>query len=198
MFSENQLIDACLNNNREVQKIFYMRYAPFLKGVCMRYEKDSDNVSDLLQETFIKVFQNLSKFTRQGSFEGWLRRIAVNNCLDHLNKKKFAFSTNDSYEYSHVLYEEIEDQCIINQMLDLGFSKQMLIDVLHHLPVNYATVFNLYFIDEWSHLEISTYLNITESLSRKWLYRAKDLVKKQLLIILDNTPKYQNSYAAVS
>lgn len=195
MFTENQLIDACLKNNREVQKVFYMRYAPFLKGVCMRYEKDSDNVSDLLQETFIKIFNNLSKFSRNGSFEGWLRRIAVNNCLDYINKKKLSFSTNDSYEYTNIVESDVEERNIINEILDMGFSKQMLLDILHQLPVNYATVFNLYFIDDWSHLEIANYMNITEPLSRKWLFRAKDLVKKQLLTILENTPKPQKRYA---
>ena len=197
MYSENQLIQACLKNNNEAQRQFYLRYAPLLKGICMRYLKDKDKVSDLLQESFIKIFQNLAKYNGEGSFEGWLKRITVNLCIDHINKNKklFEVALTDSDEQTE--QDNGNDSDIISQLIDAGYTKQMLLDILHSLPLNYGSVFNLYFIDDWSHQEIAAHLQITEALSRKWLFRAKDLVKKQLLLILESNNNQKNVYEEI-
>jgi RNA polymerase sigma-70 factor, ECF subfamily len=197
LYSETQLIQACLKNNHEAQKQFYLRYAPLLKGICLRYEKDRDKVSDILQEIFIKLYKNLDKFSGEGSFEGLLKRLTVNHCIDHVskNKKLFEVSLSDSDDF--VSSESDNESDIISQLIDAGYNKQMLLDVLHGLPINYGSVFNLYYIDQWSHQEIASHLNITEALSRKWLFRAKDLIKKQLLLILESKTNQKGAYEKI-
>lgn len=197
MYSEHQLIQACLKNNSEAQKQFYLRYAPLLKSICMRYEKDQNKVSDILQEVFIKLYKNLDKYSNEGSFDGWLKRITVNHCIDHVNKNKrlFEVSLNDNDDFIHEGSEDEMDT--VTQLINAGYNKQMLINVLHSLPINYSSVFNLYFIDEWSHQEIAGHLNINEALSRKWLFRAKDLIKRQLLLILESKNNQKGAYEKI-
>lgn len=179
-----ELIKGCQKNNEQAQRVLYQKYAPMIKGVCMRYEKDNDAVKDLIQDTFIKIFKSIGAFSGNGSFEGWMKKIAINCCIDNINRKK----KKNEQLYSEVEeFENIQDneeeqgQNIISQIIEAGFTKEMLIASLNSLPENYATVFNLYYIDDQSHNFIATSLSITESLSRKWLFRAKELLKKQLV-----------------
>ncbi len=168
-----------------------------LKGICMRYEKDKDKVADLLQDIFIKIYKNLSKFSGEGSFEGWLKRMAVNHCIDHINKNKKLFEVSLVDNEDFVVEEDDSDSDIISQLIDAGYTKQMLLDIIHSLPVNYASIFNMYFLDNLNHQEIANHFKITESLSRKWLFRAKDLVKKQLLLILNNNNNQKGVYEKI-
>lgn len=179
-----ELIKGCQNNNEQAQRVLYQKYAPLIKGVCMRYEKDNDAVKDLIQDTFIKIFKSIGVFSGNGSLEGWMKKIAINCCIDNINRKK----KKNEQLYSEVEeFENIQDnedeqgQNIISQIIDAGFTKEMLVESLNNLPENYATVFNLYYIDDQSHNFIASSLSITESLSRKWLFRAKELLKKQLV-----------------
>lgn len=179
-----ELIKGCQKNNEQAQRVLYQKYAPMIKGVCMRYEKDNDAVKDLIQDTFIKIFKSIGAFSGNGSFEGWMKKIAINCCIDNINRKK----KKNEQLYSDVEeFENIQDndeeqgQNIISQIIEAGFTKEMLVASLNSLPENYATVFNLYYIDDQSHNFIATSLSITESLSRKWLFRAKELLKKQLV-----------------
>lgn len=179
-----ELIKGCQKNNEQAQRVLYQKYAPMIKGVCMRYEKDNDAVKDLIQDTFIKIFKSIELFSGNGSFEGWMKKIAINCCIDNINRKK----KKNEQLYSDVEeFENIQDndneqgQNIISQIIEAGYTKEMLVASLNSLPENYATVFNLYYIDDQSHNFIATSLSITESLSRKWLFRAKELLKKQLV-----------------
>jgi RNA polymerase sigma-70 factor (ECF subfamily) len=188
---ETELINACKENNEQAQSILYKRYAPLLKGVCMRYERDKDAIQDLLQDIFIKVFKNIKNFNGEGSsFEGWLKRITVNHCIDNINKKKrkneSLFGENEEIENISDENED-EESNIVSQIIEAGFTKEKLIALINSIPENYATVFNLFFIDDQSHQSIAQLLNITESLSRKWLFRSKDLIKKQLLLELQTS-----------
>lgn len=197
MYSETQLIQACLKSNNEAQRQFYLRYAPILKGVCMRYEKDKDKVSDILQDLFIKIFKNLSKYSGEGSFEGWLKRMTVNHCIDHINKNKKLFEVSLGENDDFTEEDNDSDSDIISQLIDAGYTKQMLLDIIHSLPVNYASIFNMYFLDNLNHQEIAIHFKITESLSRKWLFRAKELVKKQLLLILNSNNNQKGVYEKI-
>ena len=187
---ETELIEACKENNEKAQSLLYKRYAPLLKGICMRYERDKDSIQDLLQDIFIKVFKNIKNFNGNGSFEGWLKRIAVNYCIDNINKKNKSiislFSENEENETIPDVIDE-DDSSIISQIIEAGFTKEKLVNLLNSIPENYSTVFNLYYIDDQSHQVIANLLSINESLSRKWLYRAKELIKKELLFNLQTS-----------
>ena len=84
--NENEIIKGCLKNDRASQKTLYEYFYSGMLGVCLRYSKNRDEAQDILHEGFLKVFNNLSKFNNSGSFEGWIRRIMVNTCIDNLRK----------------------------------------------------------------------------------------------------------------
>lgn len=191
--SENDLIKGCKKGSTEAQSLLYFRYAPLLKGVCIRYVKDKDIASDLLHDSFIKIFKCIRDFKEDGSIEGWLRRIVINTALDYLKKAK-PHIISEVNDYENLSDETTVDEFgeeIILQIIDSGFSKENLINMLNQLPQNYATVFNLFFIDGMSHKEIAKSMKITEGLSRKWTFRAKGLLKKLLIDSLQKGANYE-------
>ena len=76
--TEEKLIDGCLKGKSWAQKALYERFSPLMMGICIRYLKDRDDAEDIMVQGFMKVYNNLQKFRREGSFEGWVRRIIVN------------------------------------------------------------------------------------------------------------------------
>lgn len=88
MSTTEQLIKGCIKGRADAQRLLFARYAPLIKGTLLRYIKDKELAADLLQDSFIKIFNNIKKYNYDGVFEGWLRRIAVNTALDALNKQK--------------------------------------------------------------------------------------------------------------
>ena len=82
------LIDGCLKGDRRSQQAIHKMFYGKMKVVCMRYTRDSDHAMDVLQEGFLKVFNNLEKYTGVGTFEGWMRRIMVNLSIDRYRRLK--------------------------------------------------------------------------------------------------------------
>ena len=83
---ETDIIQGCIDGNPKMQETLYKMYSPKMFGVCLRYSGHQEDAQDILQEGFIKVFRNLEKFRREGSFEGWMRRIFVNTAIEHYRK----------------------------------------------------------------------------------------------------------------
>lgn len=188
MLSEYDIISGCKKGNPDAQRHLYLRYAPLAKAVCRRYIRDNDLISDLLQESFVKVFSQLKTYKGDGSLEGWVRRIVVNTCISQLRKQK--------NEHHEVIYDQEflaepaeSDKSIIDHLIEAGFSKDVLVDMIHKLPENYAAVFNMFYIDELNHKEIAVVMNIGEAISRKWIHRAKSHLRKLLTDYLDNKAK---------
>lgn len=140
-------------------------------GICLRYTDNIDDAQDVLQEGFIKVFRNLSKFRREGSFEGWLRRIFVNTSIEHYRKRKYLTRVTNSHD------EQIEDDDI--NVLHKLAAKDILA-IINELSPGYKTVFNLYVIEGYTHKEIAEMLGINEGTSKSQLARAKSVLKKIL------------------
>jgi RNA polymerase sigma factor (sigma-70 family) len=188
--SDSELVKACKKGLPEAQRLLYGRYAPLMKAICMRYIQDRALVSDVLQDSFVKVFKNLKNFKEEGSLEGWLRRIVVNTSLDQLRKLKLINTSPiiaDFEETSEELLESEDD--IIEQIHAAGFTKELLLDILLQLPKNYAAAFNMFYIDEINHKDIALALEINEGMSRKWAFRAKDMVRKYLIKYLEDKVK---------
>lgn len=167
----NKLIHGCIRNNRESQYQLYNLLSPRMYAVCLRYCNDRDTAEDLLQEGFVKVFQNLEKYRGDGSFEGWVRKIFVNTAVENFRKSNKmvplvnldAVSFNLEYEAPpHDLH--VEDLMKFVQSLSPG----------------YRTIFNLYVVEGYSHKEISEMLNISEGTSKSQLARARYLLQKMI------------------
>lgn len=161
-------IHKCLENNRESQQVLYKALAPKLMGVCRRYTRSRQEAEDCLQESFVKIFTNLPKFNGEGSFEGWARRITVNESLQFLRKnKKFDFMSDISD------YHQVADNTG-NAIAKMNHDE--LLQLLNNLPEGKKVVFNLYVIEGYSHKEIGTLLGINENTSKAQLSKAKDLL----------------------
>lgn len=168
---EYDLVKACITGDEAAFKAVFDMFAPTMMGVCSRYAVDKQEAEDWMQEGFIRAFNNLGSFKFEGSFEGWLRRIMVNNALKHLNKPS-----------------RQKEQTELDQYLDTGYDADILstlaveeiIKVVDQLPEGYKTVFNLNVIEGFSHKEISHKLGITESTSRSQLVKAKKALKNKL------------------
>lgn len=169
--SEDDLIQGCIDGDRQMQELLYKKYASKMYGVCIRYVGNGEDANDILQEGFIKVFKNLEKFRREGSFEGWVRRIFVNTAIEQFRKKIKTYNVDEVQENT------IEDKELT--ALDLLATKDI-IKIVDELSPGYKTVFNLHVIEGFSHKEIADMLGITEGTSKSQLARAKGVLKKMV------------------
>ena len=154
-----------------MQELLYKKFSPKMYGVCLRYSGSVDDANDLLQEGFIKIFQNLTKFRGDGSFEGWIRRIFVNTSIEHFRKKVKLYNVTEVQENT------TEDTAL--NILDTLAVKDIIL-LVNELSPGYKTVFNLHVIEGCSHKEIADILGITEGTSKSQLARAKGVLKKSL------------------
>lgn len=166
--TEASLIENCLTGDRKSQKALYELYAPKLFPVCLRYTKNQMDAEDVLQDGFIKLFNNLHKFKGEGSFDGWVRRIFVNTAIEHLRRKKL--ETRDCEFFENTILDKEPGA------LDNLYNKDLL-KTSENLSRGYQTVFHLYAIEGFSHQEIAKKLGITESTSKSQFCRARALLK---------------------
>jgi RNA polymerase sigma-70 factor (ECF subfamily) len=171
-YLEQQLISDCLQGDRTAQKKLYETYSGKMMAVCLRYCKDRETAKDLLHDGFLKVFTHLDSFKGSGSFEGWIRRIMVNTALEFLRKQ-----TDEGYHL------DVEEAFTLTND-EVGIMERMqaeeLIRIIQKLPDTYRTTFNLFVVEGYSHREIAEAMNITESSSRVYLTRARQLLQDML------------------
>ncbi|AXT60969.1 RNA polymerase sigma factor [Aquimarina sp. AD10] len=168
--SETQLIKKAAKQHREAQQQLYTTYAPKMLGVCRRYIKDVHFAEEVMLSGFLKVFTNLKNFKFEGSFEGWVRRIMVNESISFLRKEKQIFFTEDISGYQEASWNNINTELEVDQI-------QMLID---SLPEGYRMVFVLYAIEGYKHSEIAKTFGISESTSKSQLFKARKLLQQKL------------------
>ncbi len=169
---ETELIKLAVENNRQAQQQIYSRFSSKMLSVCRQYIKDIQLAEDLMITAFMKVFTNLNKFEHKGSFEGWIRRIMVNECISYLRvQKKVKFSEDEIYIEES--FNATDSQFSIDQI-------QFLIDAL---PDGYKMVFNLYAIEGYKHNEIAKMLGINEGTSKSQLSHARKMLQTQITIL---------------
>ena len=178
MEKEFTLIQNCLQNKKDAIDTMYQQFAPKMFALCIRYAKDRSEAEDILQEGFIKVFNSLQKYSGNGSFEGWLRKIFVNTALNWIRSNKMYFEdiTNIEYSTDSVFNNKIIEEISTNEILEL----------INELPKGYKLIFNLYVIEGYKHKEIAEKLNISESTSKSQLLKARKALQ---IKIKENTEK---------
>lgn len=168
---ENKLVKKCVSGDTQAQEELYHLFSGLLFSICMRYAPNRTMAQDFLQDSFIKAFNSLNKFRFEGSFEGWLKRLTVNCCLDQLKKhKRIPFQENIETAYN---------LGTSNGVLEVLEAKSMM-EMMHKLPDGYRTVFNLYAIEGYSHAEIAKKLGVSESTSKSQLFKARKSLKVML------------------
>ncbi len=174
MIAQNELerlIEGCLAEDYRAQRTLFERFAPHLFAVCLRYARSRAEAEDLLQDAFIKIFDNIGKFEGKGSFEGWMRRIVVNTALKNYSRLRF--------QRESVGIETAPEQDIPPSVLS-QLNEQALLQLIDKLPEGYRLVFNLVAIEGYSHAEVGKMLHIEESTSRSQLTKARQTLQRFL------------------
>lgn len=169
--SINELINGCLQNNRKFQEQLFKLYYGKMLVVSMQYTKDRDTAQEIVQDSFIKIFEKLNLFDNKGSLEGWIRRIVVNTAIDRIRKSKkdpFLIDNDNDYMLGGANpMEELEDLRLSEE------KSEIILEAIQQLSPAYRTVFNLYVIEEFSHKEIAEKLGISEGTSKSNLSKAR-------------------------
>lgn len=171
-YSEEDILKACKKEKRFYQEILYRKYAKKMYGICLSYVSERNLAQDVLQESFIKVFEKIKDFKSDGSLEGWIRRIITNTAIDHLRgKKRMQNYISDNVEITENVnetdgYMNLKTQDILKQV--------------SRLPDGARVVFNLYAVEGYTHKEIAKKLNITEGTSKSQFSRARKLLMSWL------------------
>jgi len=170
-YSDKKLIEACVKQNKQAQKELYLRFSYMMKGVCLRYAGNEQEAEDLLQDSFIKAFEKINTFKNTGSLGGWLRKLTVNTVLENFRKQKIKTQSLELIDK-----EKESNNFNVIQKLEL----EDLVCKVQKLPIGYRTVFNLYAIEGYNHIEIGELLNISSSTSKSQYSRAKKLLIKMI------------------
>lgn len=166
--TEEEIIEGCRRQDRKAQQTLYERYAPKMFGVSRRYVKNSEDAEDVLVEGLFKVMTKIDQYHGQGSFEGWIRRIIVNESLMFLRKQH---NFKMTVEVSNI---EIKSQHTVEDRL----AAEDILKLLEKLPTGYRTVFNLYVLEGYKHREIGEMLGISINTSKSQLILAKKRMQR--------------------
>ncbi len=179
------LIEGCKRQDRQAQKRLYEQYSSRFYALCCRYVKDKMEAEDVLITAFTKILDKIDQYTGEGNFEGWMRRVMVNESLSYLRKNKNMYleTTIEAANYEPD-YNKLESQLEADDLLKM----------IDTLPSGYKIVFNMYAIDGYSHKEIADQLGITESTSKSQLSRARTALQKSLMEAEQNLIQKQNRY----
>lgn len=168
---KKECIEGCLRGENTAQRELYDLLLPYLNALCGRYLSDTSHRQDILQETFILIFNKIEQYDEQkGEFHSWASRIAINLSLKHNRSSKAEFYTQIESETTQPEVSPV----VIDQL-----SNEELTRFLRTMPPKYYEVFNLFIIDGFTHKEIAGILEIKVSLSRKRLARARTWLQEK-------------------
>lgn len=165
----NQLINDCKNNDRKAQEQLYRLYSPKLFTICLKYSRNYTEAQDNLQDGFIIIFNKIEQYSFKGSFDGWLKRVMINNVLQQYRTQTFLSLVNEDVTEDAEI--EIDDDTI---------SLDYLLKIVQELPDRYRLVFNLYVNDDYSHAEIAELISINVGTSKSNLSRARMILKEKI------------------
>lgn len=169
--NDEELIAACLKEDRAAQNQLFNRFAPMMLGVCHRYVQSRMEAEDVMQDGFVKVFNNLRHFRKEASLKTWITRIMVNTAITYLRSaKKFRLESDVA---------DVQDHELVTFQLH-RMDTEKLMDCIRQLPDGYRVILNLFAIEGYSHKEIADQLGIAESTSRSQFTRARQLLEKNI------------------
>jgi RNA polymerase sigma-70 factor (ECF subfamily) len=171
MLDEEALINGCIRGERAMQRALYERFSRKMLVVCMRYSKGRQEAEDILQDSFIKVFDHIRNFRRECPLEGWVRRIVVNTALNHNRSKLYLYPALDLEDVETTVDENLT-------LADIHFEE--LLALVQKLAPRYQIVFNLFAIEGYSHKEIAAMLDISEGTSKSQYARARVILQQMI------------------
>ena len=173
------IIKGCRQNNRKAQEALYKAYYKAMVTICLRYTKNEDDAVEVLNNGFLKVFQNIQRYEpAQASLYTWIRTIVVNSCLDFIRKKN---RTEQHQELNSAIEVHVPAD-VVSRM-----KASELLGLVRSLPPSTAAVFNLYVIEGYNHREIGKLLNISEGTSKWHLSEARKQLQQKIKLQDVNT-----------
>jgi len=164
------LLAGCHKEDAQSQRILYDCFKARLMGLCRRYTKNREEAKDVLQESFIKIFKRIQQVTDAEKLESWMKSVVVNTAIDQFRKKKIVHTA----QIDDTLDKEVRGYAETN------VPDEILVALVSQLPDGCRLVFNLFVVEEYSHAEIATLLDISEGTSRSQLNYAKTVLKNKL------------------
>lgn len=169
--TNDELLKRLREQDRTAQKWLYERYSPLMFSVCRRYLRSREDAEEALVSGFFKVYSQIESYTGTGSFEGWVRRIMVNESLMALRKTQPLVFPGDEGNIA-------EQSDSFN--IEADISAREIIELLDDLPPGYRTVFNLYVLEGFKHHEIAETLGVSINTSKSQLVLAKEKLRNLL------------------
>ena len=168
--NDSQLIKQSLQNNRQAQKLLYEKFSPKMLSLCAYYIKDLQQSEEVMLNGFLKVFTKLKQYSNKGSFEGWIRKIMVYECISYLRKKNKLIFTDQIEIFEKIVENEVE----------LTIAIEDLHNYINALPEGCKIVFNMYVIEGYKHAEIAEILNVSIGTTKTQLYRARKALQDMI------------------
>jgi RNA polymerase sigma factor (sigma-70 family) len=168
---EASIVEGCRKGDSRAQRLLYERFASVMYALCCRYLKNKADAEDVLVTAFTRIFERFNQYRGEGSLEGWIRRVMVNECLAFLRKSRRLFLQTDleqaaSFMEGYPASDQLEAEDLMR--------------LITELPDGYRTVFNMYVIEGYTHQEIAERLGISENTSKSQLSRAREYLQKRL------------------
>ena len=185
-FDEDDLdsvIAACIKRNSLAERVLLKMHYGFAKSVCMRYSSSNEELEELLNDGFLKVFNNLARYDNMMPFKAWLRTIMVNAAIDYYRKNK---------KYEHNVSIENMDFIAPDEDIISKISAKEILKMVQSLTPSYRMVFTLYVIEGYTHREIADMLGIKEGTSKSNLQDAR---RKLQIMVKENYPQLYLAYA---
>lgn len=177
---EAKLIQELKKQNRKAQRTLFNAYADKMLMLCLRYIRQKEIAEDILQESFIQLFEKIDQFKGKGSFEGWMKRIFVNNCLMHCRKNQRIIYSDTLPDIAILSVEPVNTKIEVSTLFSL----------IQELPSGYRNVFNMYALDGYTHKEIGKQLGISENTSKSQYSRARKLLQEKI-VFHDKTSSHE-------
>jgi len=168
--NDSQLIKQSLQNNRQAQQELYEKFSPKMLSLCAYYIKDLQQAEEVMLNGFLKVFTKLKQYSNKGSFEGWIRKIMVFECISYLRKKNQLVFTDNIEIFETIIENEVE----------LAIAVEDLHNYIDELPESCKVVFNMYVIEGYKHAEIAEILNVSIGTTKTQLYRARKALQEMI------------------
>jgi len=167
-YNQEKIIKECKRGNIASQRQLYMHYYSYAMSICLRYTNNKETSEEVLNDSFLKVFQNLKKYDPSYSFKSWLRKIIINTAIDHYRKNS---KYPELIDYHTQRFHNCKNKAVDNLMTE------DILTLLRNVPATHRVVFNLYEMEGYSHKEIAALLGITDGTSRSYLKRAKEKLR---------------------
>jgi len=201
--SDLDIIKGCIKLDIKAQEALFKKYGPELKKLCFRYCRSADDAQDVFQDSFIKIYKDLHTFRNQCPLIGWMKKIAVNTVLSFYRKKSKTntFSFSEVFKSTEINSEnEDSDKIVLMDEADLTYeatsqyeaallqlSYEQLLSIISALDPPQNIIFNMFYIENFSHREIANTLDISENNCRILLHRAKKKLKESIKLLIHHT-----------